>query len=204
MITKVIIYIILILSPLNVLARSEITGYISTDPSRPGEDINQDDDSNDSPETTVPAQPNGGSSLVFLNNKEKKSELISEEEIVNSNIENPIVLGFDRLPENTLVRDESGRVYIIKGERKIVIWDLVELWQYRGEPILDLPDSELSTYPTRRFFDNKLIRENNNDKIFVIRNGRKQPVKSLQELADKFFGQKIYNVGKEEFVLYLI
>jgi hypothetical protein len=197
---KILITIILLITPLTTLARSEITGYISNDPSRPGENINSGGNNDDGvgentdEERILNEQSSGGGSLLLKTNRATAEKI---EEV-------PIVLGYDRLPENTLVRDESGRIYIIKGERKIVIWDLVELWQYRGEPILDLPDSELSTYPTRRFFDNKLIRENNTDKIFVVRNGRKQHVKSLQEIADKFFGQKIYNVGKEEFVLYLI
>ena len=146
----------------------------------------------DLPDEPAPTQSSGG--FLFITKETKNASNIIDE---------PIVLGFDRLPENTLVRDESGRIYIIKGEIKKVIWDLTELWQYKNQPILDLSDSELSEYSTRRFFDNKLIRENNTNKILALRNGKKQHVKSLAELHNKFFGQKIYNVGKEEFILYL-
>lgn len=208
MLIKTIIIAILLVSPLSALARSEISGYISTDPARVDEDINQvDDGADDAPEESASASGSGGSSVLFFSNdkKDQKPELILEEdEVVVNDIDEPVVLGFDRLPGNTLVRDESERIYIIKGEIKKVIWDLEELWQYKGKPILDLPDSELAEYPTRRFYDNELIRQNNTAEVYLIKNGRKQHVKNLKELANKFFGQKIYNVGKEEFVLYLI
>ena len=202
---KYIITLVLLIFPFTAQARSEIIGYISTDPARPGEDIRAGGDGGNSEEGAVlPARPpvsaGGAPSLLFLDaNKHKSRAKISEEAAGDR----PLVLGFDRLPAGTLVRDESRRIYIIKGEIKQVIWDLEELRQYRGAPILDLKDSELSLYPTRRFFDGRLIRLAGAQAVHNVLNGKKQQVRTLAELRDKFFGQKIYNVGKEEFALYL-
>lgn len=187
-----IIIIILICFPVSTQARSEITGYISTDPNQPDKRI-EAKPGNDGEESGTQNHAGGGSILFFENRSNSKT---------NTSQDQPIVKGFDRLPENTLVRDENKRIYIIRGGIKKVIRDLKELWQYRGRPILDLEDSELAAYPTRRFYTGELIRQKGDRRVFVLKNGQKHHIKSLIELQANYPGREIYNIIKEEFIKY--
>jgi len=195
--TKLIILFLMILLPQNVWARSEITGFISNDPKRPGQNINAGNNTGNG---------TGGVIVEQNNNKESASGgngiLVTRHKISQQDKDKTLVLGFDRLPDNTLVRDSRGKVYVIRGEIKKVIWDLRELKKYSNQPILKLPDSDLAKYPTRRFYNCALIRLKGDSKVYLVVSGQKHQIKSPGELKLDYSGQIIYNIDKEEFDLY--
>ncbi|PLX26542.1 hypothetical protein C0583_06995 [Candidatus Parcubacteria bacterium] len=183
-------------------ARSEIIGYISTDPNQPDKEVVQDEENVpiDNEKVDEGVVVSGGSSAsVYSGNI---STIKQKVEIEPEESEQPIVLGFDRLPENTLVRDESKRIYIIKGDIKKVIWDLEELHLYCDQVIVDLSYSDLSEYPTRRFYNNKLIRQIGDERVYLVEEGLKKHIKTLEELKNNHPGKKIYNIPANEMSYY--
>ncbi len=203
---KIVIILISVFLPVSVLARSEITGYISTDPARPAERIDAGAQDNNGMDDTSraedrgPVSGGGGAGILFAEREKSAGQNPERENAAAGS--RPVVLGYDRLPGNTLVRDENGRIYVIMDAIKKVIWNLNELRQYRGEPILDLPDSELAEYPTRRFYDHALVRRIGDEKVYAVAMGVKKHVKSLAELSRDYFLEEIHNIMAEEFSLY--
>jgi hypothetical protein len=179
---------------------SEIIGHISTNPDLlnniastvPAENppvVNSDDKAN-LPDKT------GGSGFIF-----QKTAQTDES---NKNVEknNVKVLGIKYYPNNSLLRGSGPDVYIIKGKIKKLIRNLKELYKYRGQPIYESTDEDLSLYPTRDYLDGDLIRAKGDNKIYVISNEEKQYIKSLEELHRQYFGLKIFNISQEEMDLY--
>jgi hypothetical protein len=205
--TKLIILLFMMALPTNVWARSEMKGYISNDPKRPGQNINDGNNSGNGTGGATGGQnseqknTSGGNGILVTRHKTSQQ---NEDKTKNIVIEkNKIsVLGFDRLPDNTLVRDSRGKIYVIRGEIKKVIWDLRELRKFSDQPILDLPDSDLAKYPTRRFYNCALIRLKGDSKVYLVVSGQKHQIKSPGELKLDYSGQIIYNIDKEEFDLY--
>jgi hypothetical protein len=198
---KNILFIILLILFNGVNANaSEIIGHISTDPAsltntastvpavNPPE-VKSDDKANSSIKS-------GGSSFIF---QKPVQANVADEAAGKNNVK---VLGIKYYPDNSLLRGDGHDVYIIKGRVKKLIRNLKELQRYRGRPIYESTDEDLSLYPTRNYFDGDLIRVKGDIKIYVINNGKKQYVKNMEELQKQHFGLKIFNISQEEINLY--
>jgi hypothetical protein len=108
------------------------------------------------------------------------------------------VLGISFYPNGTLLKGESDRIFLILKSRKKHILDLEELKGYSGKKIIEVSDDELKDYPEWSPQDGDLVRERGKHKIFIIHQGRKRLIRSLDDLRNHFFGKEIYNIGRED------
>lgn len=112
------------------------------------------------------------------------------------------VLGRKVFADNSLVRDEHGRIWLIQGTAKKPIRNLVELAKYRGLALNQAKTDELRQLQTREHLAGELIRRKNDVKIFALKKEGKHHVLNLAELARDYFGLTIYNLEQEEMQLY--
>ena len=186
---------------------SEITGKISTDPNAfqegdnqddgGGNDANEDSDGEPQSEDKQPADqaPAGGGSILFLDQSRKEQEDKNKTEDV-------VVLGISHYPDGSLIRGTDHKIYLIIGQIKKQLINLAELKRYAGQEIYEVGDEDLDLYQTRKHLDGELIREKGRDKIYVIENGRRWHILSLEELRARYFGLEIFNIRREEMDLY--
>ncbi len=120
----------------------------------------------------------------------------------SQNISAVKVLGFSAYPDNTLLRDSCGRIYIIQHQYKKYIHNLRELQNYSGQNIYEVSDDYLQQYQDRQYFSGELIREVGQKKIFFITKGKLKHILNLTELRKNFFGQEIFNVSHQEMQKY--
>ncbi|MFH1582868.1 MAG: hypothetical protein ABIB72_00925, partial [Candidatus Falkowbacteria bacterium] len=106
--------------------------------------------------------------------------------------------GVEYFIDGSLIRGQDGKIYLIQNNKLVVIRTLTELQKYKGQKIYDVPDPVIRQY--LEFFDGQLIR-GSMKKIYVITNGKKQPIFTLAELK-KYAGQKIYDVSDKILGLY--
>jgi hypothetical protein len=184
---------------------SEIFGTISTDPgqlypvasSTPAVGQPQNSSNNGS----IMPKASGGSGLIIqkpdqedaASKKNKNSDKAGE----SADKDNVKVLGISYYPDNSLLRGSGHHIYIIKGKLKKLIRNLKELQNYRGQPIYEMTDEELSTYQTKTYLDGDLIREKGREKVYVIKNGIKKLILNLNELRLYYSGLRIYDISPE-------
>jgi hypothetical protein len=184
---------------------SEITGKISTDPkaliddqdNQPVEPINGQSTSttgntNDN-KTTASAY---GGSIIF--NQAPPVVPVGNKKPVDQ----PKVLGIELYPDGSLLRDENQRIFLIKGQIKKPIRNLLDLQKYQGQAIHDVTSKELATYQTQNHLDGELIRKKGTAPVYVIDQGRRRHILNLQELRKYYFGQEIFNISEDEMSLY--
>ncbi len=176
------------------LSASEIFGRISTnmnyqenidDPDQddsPGEDV---DDSTD----TLLNNSSGGSLIFTFNNQGEEQGEIK-------------VLGVSQYVDGTLVRGSDQKIYVIYGDFKDYICSFIKLQRYAGQIIYSISDEDLERYKTRNYVHGDLIREKEDEKVFVIVSGKLKHILSLEELRINFKGQEIFNVSGDEMGLY--
>ena len=191
---KIIIFIIFILFPFTQLSASEIFGNISTNPqsinNEASDSFNSQEESeekNESPEINF-----SGNSFFLPINQENKTE--KDEGI--------ITLGIKTYTDNTLLRGEDNKIYLINKGFKIYISNLKKLREFAGQIIYDVEDDELENYKNKKYFINDLIRERGDEKVFVITNSGLKHVLNLEELRLNYFGLEIFNLSREEMDLY--
>lgn len=105
------------------------------------------------------------------------------------------VLGIKIYPDGTLIRGTDNRIYVIMFGEKERIVNMAELSLYRGKPIIRVDAATLSSYDEHKFAklrNGDLFRGPDN-RIYVIKNGKKQHIRSLIELR-QYHGKKINNV----------
>ncbi len=191
---EAIIILILFTICISPVSASEITGSISTNPNNLEpvieEEVVEDEDDNNVEARHAASVQGGG----FIGQEIK--DIISEE---NNKV---IVLGFSQYPDGSLVRSSDLRIYLIEGECKKYIKTLEELQKYSGQVIFDISDDVLMDYKTREHLNGGLIRQIGEVKIFHIVNGELEHILNLDELRAKFAGQEIFNIGREEMLLY--
>ncbi|MDP2737039.1 MAG: hypothetical protein Q8O59_04670, partial [bacterium] len=105
----------------------------------------------------------------------------------------PKVLGVKYYADNTLIRGKDKKIYLIQNNRLVVIRTLTQLRKYQGQEICDVSDPVIRQY--LEFFNGQLIR-GSNKRIYVITNGKKQPIFTLIELK-KYLGREINNVSDQ-------
>ncbi len=180
------------------VSASELIGQISTNPSElPG----QGEDPGPPDEPMPPSNDSGGSggsssqgaSLIIDKHQEQDDPY--QEEIK--------VLGISHEPyqDGTLLRGNDKKIYIIFGKVKKYITGLDELKKYTGQIIYNVTDVELAKYQERKYLDNDLIREQEREEIYIIENGKKRHILSLEELRTYYFGQEIFNISAIEMKL---
>ncbi|MEA3449713.1 MAG: hypothetical protein U9Q85_01925 [Patescibacteria group bacterium] len=103
--------------------------------------------------------------------------------------------------ESQLIRDQKHRIYLIENNTRLHIKTMAQLRQYAGQPITDVADdvveqyAEVSVLGIQKFGDGVLIR-GGDMKVYVIKNGKKSHIASLNELR-KYAGQLINNVDDD-------
>jgi len=117
----------------------------------------------------------------------------------------PQLLGEKIYADGTLLRGKDKKVYIIANGQKKHVPNLKELAKYAGQKIYDVENIILIQYPEvlgiKVFADGMLIR-GADARIYVIKNNKKQHIRSLEELRKNYFGKKIYDVSEETLVKY--
>ncbi|MDD5294474.1 MAG: IPT/TIG domain-containing protein [Patescibacteria group bacterium] len=117
----------------------------------------------------------------------------------------PQVLGEKIYADGTLVRGKDKKIFVIENGQKKYIANLKELAKYAGQKIYDVENTILIQYPevlgTKVLADGALIR-GADGKIYVIKNGQKQHIRSLEELRKNYLGKKIYDVSDETLAKY--
>jgi hypothetical protein len=115
------------------------------------------------------------------------------------------VLGVKFYPDGSLLRSlTTHRIYYIIDGKKKYIRNFIELWQYRGIPIINVGDDVLAQYPdyigdvlgVKVYPDGSLLRSILTRKIYYIMNAEKLYIKNLVELW-KYRGIPIINVAEE-------
>jgi len=117
----------------------------------------------------------------------------------------PQLLGEKIYADGTLLRGKDKKVYIIANGQKKHVPNLKELAKYAGQKIYDVENIILIQYPEvlgiKVFADGMLIR-GADARIYVIKNNKKQHIRSLEELRKNYFGKKIYDVSEETLAKY--
>jgi len=112
------------------------------------------------------------------------------------------VLGISRYGDGVLLRSKDKKIYVIYGKFKNYISSLDRLKRYRGQAIYDVSDKDLEKYKTRKYIDGDLIRMKGDNKIFLIQKGKLKHILNLEELRRNFRGEEIFNLSREELILY--
>jgi len=113
------------------------------------------------------------------------------------------ILGDKKYSEGTLVRGSNRRIYVIYNGKLQYIPNLEELNKYLGRPILNVDDSIISSFEKlailgiKKYSDGTLLRVYHDNRVYVIINGRKVQIRTLEELK-RYKGQQIINIQAEE------
>jgi hypothetical protein len=177
---------ILFLLIFSEVSASEFIGTISTNPNDP-KGLND-----------IVKPSHHTSSKPPVENEIAIQKIEIKEEIENKSTEQPTVKGLVYYPDSSLLRDDMGTVYILKGKYKKKIFTLAELAKYQGQEILDVATEVLARYETKNYWPGDLIRQIGDDKVYVLLKAGKKHIKSLEELAQKYFGQEIHNLTPAE------
>jgi hypothetical protein len=112
------------------------------------------------------------------------------------------ILGNKIYTSGSLLRGQSGRVYLVLGKNKALVKNLAILRRYNGRKIVGVTDAYLAGLSDLVRKDQTLVRSKGQKKIFVLKNRTKAPIKNPNELRTKFKGQKIVEVSFDELLLY--
>jgi hypothetical protein len=190
-------FMIIISAPLSVYA-SELLGRISTVPLENIEAVA------DVPPAVRPVTTNTGAGSAAANPGipgPPPPDLTAEQPAPTEKTTK--ILGQKIYPDDSLVRDGEGRIFLIQGQVKKPVRNLDELGKYRGQTILRVDSASLGQYQTREHLTGELIRQKNDVKIYALKKGPKYHILNLAELAKYYFGLPIYNLEPEEMKNYL-
>jgi len=188
-------FLIICSAPLSVYA-SELFGRISTVPVSNTETATVVPGTTDPVETANESAVAAGTATASLIPSRPSSALTGQQPTLTEKTVK--VLGQKIYPENSLVRDEAGRIFLIQGQVKKPIRNTLELEKYRGQAILKADADNLSRYQTREHLDGELIRQKNDVKVYALKKGIKYHILNLVLLAKYYFGLPIYNLESDE------
>lgn len=184
---KIKILILVSFFPLNFAYASEITGKLYT---KQKEYINTN------------------SSQHIISKKNKNNKKTKNNNATSSpKTQNVITLGYEHeYINNLLYRDEQQKIYYIKNNKKIRIYTLFELQNWRGKKIYDIKNNIINKIPD---FSDKLYKNNDlirtpDMKIYEIRENKLLHITSLKKLQKNYFKQQINNISFNEFNKYPI
>ena len=123
------------------------------------------------------------------------------------------VLGEQVYGEGTLLRGTDNKVYVVSNGKLVYIAGPSALRRYVGREILNVEDAVIESFnngtatPAQavlgaKVFANGTLIRGTNKKIYVIVNGKKVYIQSLQELAAKYLGHEIIDVTDEVLAQY--
>jgi hypothetical protein len=188
-------FIVIISAPFSVYA-SELLGRISTDPTaNTGTVISVPE----APSPVATAAANGGAAVPVISSRAADT-LIDKEPAPTEKTAK--ILGQKIYLDGSLVRDAEGRIFLIQGQAKKPVRNMLELEKYRGQTILLGTADDLSQYRTREHLDGDLIRQKNDVKVYALKKGMKYHILNLVELAKHYFGLPIYNIEPDEMKKY--
>ncbi len=170
---------------------SELTGHISIGPWKLGQEqvVPGSDSGHQSANTAA-----GAVILPIVRNK-----TVQEENSTATIKSGSKVLGFKQHPDFSLLRSSNKKIYLICAGAKKHILNLTELRKYRGRAIHEVDSGYLDHYQTKGYLDNDLIRCKGDSRVYIIKNGKKQHIKTLKELGLNYSGREIFNLKKSEF-----
>lgn len=108
------------------------------------------------------------------------------------------ILGISLYPNNSLLRDASHRIYLVKNGFKKRILSLSELRKYHGQSIYDVTAEELAYYQAREHLDGELIKEKGKQEVYVLVNGKRRLISGPAELKNDYRGLEIFSISPEE------
>ncbi len=133
-------------------------------------------------------------------------------EIAQSDLDTYPVGGPVKFPDGTLIRAKTGGVFVITDGMKkpIPSQNALRKLGYTGAPIIDVGDTELKIHPqTTKFDENNLVRQNGalvqvsgKAGIYLIKNGKKQPIWSGAIKAARFPGVPVITISQAELDTY--
>ena len=192
-------FLIIISAPVSVFA-SELLGRISTDSRANTENVISP------PGAVLPTGMGAGSGAVVETVAAAiipDRQTATQPEPLPSAPEKIVkVSGQKVYADNSLVRDERGRIYLIQGQVKKPIRTLIDLEKYSGQVIFKTTADDLSLFQTREHLDGELIRQKKEIKVYALKKGLKYHILNLAELARDYFGLPIYNLEAEEMKQY--
>lgn len=123
------------------------------------------------------------------------------------------VLGEVVYADGTLLRGSDNRVYVVKGNSLVYIPSLTELLKYVGKEIKKVDDSVIAEFgninnPSQgqvlgeQVIGNGTLVRGSNMKVYVVVNGKKVHIRSLDELSKKYLGKAIMDVSDEVLAQY--
>jgi hypothetical protein len=174
---------------------SELLGKISTDPTALISDVVAT-----APVITNTAGMAPSSKTATIESAPGESAEVAGRKIAEApaKVEKAVkVLGQKIFADNSLVKDEQGRIWLIQGKLKKPIHDLAELAKYHGRPLRSAKAGDLSPYQAREHLAGDLIRQKNSVKVYALKKEGKRHVLNLAELARDYFGLTIYNLEPE-------
>jgi hypothetical protein len=183
----IINFVIIIIFSGSAVQASEIFGSISTDPR-----------TNTVPVTSTSTDPIHGTQPPVA----KIQGAVPFYVFTKQAKEAVIVKGVTHYPDGTLLRGPDRRIYLIGGEAKKPIRNLTSLQKYRGRIIIDVTFDDLAQFVNREHLNGELIRVAGTNRIYVIKKGRKEPVKSLAELRTYHNRQEICSITASELYHY--
>lgn len=113
------------------------------------------------------------------------------------------VLGAKVYATGTLLRAPDKKIYVVmKDGRLYHIKTLTELKKYySNKEILEVSSDTISSYSKKvlgvKVYANGSLLRGNDAKIYVIINGKKQHIKTIEELKNKYSNKPVYNVSDE-------
>jgi hypothetical protein len=165
---------------------SEITGSISTDPSQ---NTKPAQDSTSTEPKIIPKKSGGAVPFYLLSNNNIKPPV----KTIGSEIK---VLGTEHYPDNSLLRDQDQKIYLVAGRYKRTVINLTELKKYRGQTIYNVDTEVLEQYDILKNW--QLIKTKGDPKVYVIRNSRKIWIPNMTEFKRYFSGDKILELNQGE------
>jgi hypothetical protein len=192
-------FLIICSAPLSVYA-SELLGRISTMPTVNTEPASEVPEAAN-PVTTVAAnsRTSGSASAPVNTGRPAGAEIVEPPVLTEKSTK---VLGQKIYPDDSLVKDETGRIFLLQGLAKKPIRTLLELEKYRRQAIYQASSDDLSRYQTLEHLAGDLIRQKNDVKVYVLKKGPKHHILNLLELAKGYFGLPIHNLEPDEMEKY--
>ncbi|MDD4901490.1 MAG: hypothetical protein PHS62_05355 [Patescibacteria group bacterium] len=143
-----------------------------------------------------------------LSQNPQSCSLTADQQNARSRVYQAAVAGVKYYADGSLLRGTDWKIYLIINGQKKLIKNWTELQEYRGKTIFNVNNDVIAQYPdytgvvagVKAYANGSLLRVADH-RIYLIINGKRQYIKSLQELK-KYAGKTVYNVSYETLYQY--